>query len=115
MAPRMNGFTKQIDIAAALFGLHEEVEDGSVVPEPEAASRLPHQQILMEPVDARCSPEPASGKLQRSGRDVEDRDVGEAALDEYIHQGRRTTADVEHGSVDGEVEDFGHLLKSRVA
>src|ERR1700730_15376147 len=52
VTPRMNGFTQQIDIAIALFALHEEVEDGPVVPQPVAASRLPHQQILVEPLDA---------------------------------------------------------------
>ena len=86
---------RAITIAVAL--VDEEVEDGAVVPQLVAAIRLPLEEIRSDAPHGRVGGKPPSGRVECRGRDVEHRDVGEAAGDELVGEERSPTADVDHG------------------
>ena len=96
-------------VPTAIVLVDEEVEDGSVVPQLVAAIRLPLEEIRSDAPHGCVGGKPGSGRVERRGRDVEHRDIGEATGDELVGEERSPTADVDHGRLGRDPERLHQL------
>ena len=94
---RGQGRLDQGAVAALFAGVDQEVKDGAVMPQVAAAVRLPVQHIGDDPLDA-SGPlaQAGAGMGQRRLGNVEDGEIGEAAIEQAVHQQRGAAANVDH-------------------
>ena len=84
------------DVSLPLLRLDEEVEEGAVVPEAVCPGRLPLQEVRTQPLNpGRRLTKAGLRALQRPGRHIQHRDIGESSLDQFVDEPGRTAPHVD--------------------
>ena len=99
VATRSDRASQRLDVPLSILLADEEVEYGAVVPQLVSPIRLPREEIRPDAPHGRVGGQPSSGRVERRPRDVEHRDVREAALHELVGEKCSSPADIDHGRV----------------
>jgi hypothetical protein len=95
-APRPQRPLRESDVSLAILRVGEEMEQCAVMPYIEPPKIFLRDHITQDPIDLPCSASQATlGDLEPGLRDVENRDLLKALIEEMIDEGRSSPSDVD--------------------